>query len=85
MIEHAHLAVLSYEDITRQVRRTWRHCSFRLIARLPRPSTWTYLLDRRNEQRVFALTVPRIWLAYAAGSLRYGVFVAERAAAGGSR
>jgi tocopherol O-methyltransferase len=78
MIAGAGLALVSYDDITANVQRTWRHCTFRLLRRLTRPSSWQYLLDARNRDRIFALTVPRIWLAYATGAMRYGLFVARR-------
>ena len=78
MIADAGFDLVSYDDVSDRVRRTWRHCTARLIARLPRPSSWSYLLDSSNENRVFALTVPRIWLAYATGAMRYGVFSCSR-------
>jgi tocopherol O-methyltransferase len=80
LIADAGLELVACDDITEGVRRTWRHCTLRLLGRLPHPSTWRYLLDSRNRDRVFALTVPRIWLAYATGAMRYGTFVAERPA-----
>jgi tocopherol O-methyltransferase len=82
LIADAGLALVACDDITERVRRTWRHCTLRLLGRLPRPSTWRYLLDGGNRDRVFALTVPRIWLAYATGAMRYGLFVAERRPSG---
>jgi tocopherol O-methyltransferase len=81
LIDGAGLDLVACDDITVHVRRTWRHCTVRLLRRLPRRSTVQYLLDGRNADRVFALTVPRIWLAYATGAMRYGMFVAERPAA----
>jgi tocopherol O-methyltransferase len=37
-----------------------------------------YLFDRTRSERVFAASVPRLWLAYRVGALRYGLFVAEK-------
>ena len=78
MMEWAGLDLRSADDITAHVARTWSHCLLRLAARLPRPSSWRYLLDGRNENRIFALTVPRILLAYRAGAMKYGIFVGVR-------
>ncbi|MGH7506522.1 MAG: SAM-dependent methyltransferase [Longimicrobiales bacterium] len=78
MMEWAGLEVTAADDITARVARTWIHCLARVIGRLPRPSSWRYLLDARNENRVFAFTVPRILLAYRAGAMRYGMFEAVR-------
>ena len=37
-----------------------------------------YLLDARSKNRIFALNLPRIWLAYATGSMRYGLLTAHK-------
>ena len=36
------------------------------------------LFDRGMTNRVFALTVLRIWAAYELGSMRYGIFTAGK-------
>lgn len=76
-IDGAGLRLLSCEDLSRRVRRTWTVCARRVLARaLTDPAALRYLLDRRMTERVFALTVVRMWLAYRTGALRYGVFTA---------
>ena len=68
-----------FEDVTRQVARTWpmivRHFLLRLATR---PSYARYLLNRHARNRVFALTIFRIMLAYRTGAMRYGVFTFQK-------
>ena len=72
------LRVLSFDDLSRKVRRTWSVCLRRVAGRLMTdPEARRYVLDARNSERVFALGLGRIWLAYRTGDLRYGVFTAE--------
>jgi tocopherol O-methyltransferase len=69
----------SYQDLTRQVKRTWPICSLRFLAGLLRkPSYARYLFNQHSHNRIFALTMLRIWLSYNIGSMRYGVFVAHK-------
>lgn len=71
-------AVTSFDDLSEDVRRTWTICVRRLAGRLIRDAeARRYLLDARRSERVFALTVGRIWLAYRVGAVRYGVFTAQ--------
>jgi hypothetical protein len=37
-----------------------------------------FLLDPQRGNRIFALTVIRLWLAYRTGSMRYGILTLER-------
>lgn len=72
-------------DLTRRVARTWAVCTGRMVRRLlTRRDGWAYLTDRRNTNRRFAFTVPRLWLAYRAGALRYVLFSATRPGADAS-
>lgn len=77
-IRAAGLELETSEDLSEGVRQTWAVCVRRLAARLLTRSAWAFALDHRNRDRVFALTVPRIRLAYATGCMRYGFFVARR-------
>lgn len=66
-------------DVTRKVSRTWPICAWRfVIGLIRRPGYLRFLLDARNDNRIFALTMVRIWVAYRTGAMRYLVFVAER-------
>ncbi|MBV8214411.1 MAG: hypothetical protein JOZ08_14450 [Verrucomicrobia bacterium] len=66
-------------DCTRAVRRTWGIILRRMIGRLLTDSRYrAFLLDRRRRNRIFALTVVRLWLAYWVGAMRYGIVTVER-------
>lgn len=68
-----------YEDISRQVRRTWTICLTRLARKLISDrSYWRLLLSRRTRNRSFILSLPRLIAAYRTGAMRYGVFTFVR-------
>jgi len=82
-LRNAGFTQISHDDLTTRVRRTWSLSSRRLLLRLfTRPSSWAYLLDRRNGNRGFALTVLRILAAYRLGVMEYAMFTAVRGGAG---
>jgi len=61
------------------VKRTWPICSLRFMVGLFRnPSYAKYLFNRHSRNRVFALTMLRIWISYNIGSMRYGIFTAAK-------
>jgi tocopherol O-methyltransferase len=64
-----------FEDLTRQVAPTWPAIIRCFLARLAtRPGYLRFLLTRHARNRVFALTIFRIMLAYRTGAMRYGIF-----------
>ncbi|MFW6198345.1 MAG: SAM-dependent methyltransferase, partial [Acidobacteriota bacterium] len=66
------------EDLTRRVRRTWTICLRRLAAALlSRRDYRRFLFDGGAGERVFAVTMVRIWLAYRLGAMRYGMLTAR--------
>ena len=74
LLEAAGLVVGGAEDLTARVRRTWPVCLRRLATGLLRDPTYRrFLLDRAHGDRVFALTMLRIWRAYAVGAMQYVV------------
>jgi len=76
---NAGFVVDGFEDLSRKVRRTWTLCAGRVAKKLLTQSHYRrYLLDARSRNRIFALSLPRIWLAYAAGSMRYGLLTAYK-------
>jgi len=78
-IRDAGLEPERFDDLSARVRRTWVVSAWRVGSRLlTNPSARAFVLDRRNRDRVFALSVPRILLAYTTGCMRYGLFVASR-------
>lgn len=73
------LDVEAVEDLTRRVRRTWTICIRRLgSALVRRPDYRRFLLDAGNQERVFAVTMLRIWLAYRLRAMRYLLLTAAR-------
>lgn len=81
LLEGAGFTVDGADDISAQVQRTWPICVRRLgVALLREPSYRRFLLRARNADRVFALTMLRIWAAYASGAMRYVVFSATKGA-----
>ncbi|MDX1419374.1 MAG: methyltransferase domain-containing protein [Rubricoccaceae bacterium] len=78
-IEGAGLVVEREEDLSARVARTWTVCLRRVGGRLLRDRRYRrFLLDATEGDRVFALTLLRLRLAYATGALRYGVWVARK-------
>lgn len=74
--EAAGFAAVSFEDISRNVRRTWTICARRFAGKLVTDPYYRALL--RNpavRNRDFALSLPRLIIALRTGAMRYGVFV----------
>lgn len=68
-----------FADLSRNVRKTWSICAYRLIKTIgSNAELRRALLQRDWGNHVFARTVFRIWLAYRTGSMRYGVFSATK-------
>ena len=81
MAEAAGLKVVSHEDVTRKVRRTWRICLRRMITYLFFSAAgWRFLFSAKSRHAIFALSVARILIAYYTGSMKYGIFVFEKPA-----
>lgn len=71
--------LVNSQDCTHGVRRTWGIILRRLIGRLLTEARYrAFLLDPRRRNRIFALTVVRLWLAYRTGGMRYGIVTLER-------
>lgn len=62
-----------FDDLSRDVRRTWTVAAGRLVARLTRDPAARRVVAAGGEA-IFARSVARIWLAYRLGAMRYGVF-----------
>ena len=72
-------AVVDSRDCTREVSKTWGIILRRLAKQLLTDSRYrAFLLDRQRRNRIFALTVLRIWVAYKTGTMRYGIFTFQR-------
>lgn len=75
----AGFAVEAATDVSRRVRGTWGICTRRACAKIV--VDWqsrAYLFSAASRNRVFLLTVGRIWLAYRTGAMRYLVFRARK-------
>ena len=71
--------VVEAEDVSLQVSRTWPICAWRfMMGVLRRPSYLRFLLDSKNDNRIFAITMLRLWLAYHTGAMRYVIFSASK-------
>lgn len=78
-LENAGFVVTETRDITRQVKRTWTVITLRVLRGLAtRRGYWRYVLDPRKRERIFAVTVLRMGLAYRTGALRYGLLRADK-------
>jgi tocopherol O-methyltransferase len=74
------LRLHDYEDVSRQVRRTWGIVTRRVLAKLFTTRRYRgLLLSRATRNRQFALSLPRLILAYRTGAMRYGIFTFEKA------
>lgn len=79
MLRGAGLKNIEFEDLTHNVKKTWSVCALRCVTRISRhPFLRQRLFDPSFSNRVFAKTVLRIWLAYATGAMRYGLFSAVK-------
>jgi tocopherol O-methyltransferase len=77
LARNAGLVPICFQDVSRQVKRTWPICAGRVMRGLLRePSYRKFLLHGQTPSKIFALTIMRIWLAYELGSLRYGILTA---------
>ncbi len=67
------------DDLSAAVARTWTIILARVARRIATDRRYrAFLLDARANHRVFALSLPRLRLAYATGAMRYGLFLFER-------
>jgi tocopherol O-methyltransferase len=68
-----------YDDISRDVRKTWSICLRRLIGKMVTDAELRRLaVSSGTRSRDFILSLPRLMLALRTGAMRYGVFVWEK-------
>lgn len=68
-----------FEDLSRKVQKTWSVCIRRgLSAIASQPSYRKLLLDGESSNRVFGLTLFRIWLAFRTGCMLYGLIAGTK-------
>ncbi len=86
LVEHAGLTMSGFQDLSRHVRRTWTICLSRTLRRtVSKASYLQYLFSREATNRVFLVTMLRIWLAYRRGAIRYILFRASKPIHGGGQ
>ena len=70
-----------FHDYAQQVKKTWPLRAWRTVKGFfTKPHYRSFLFSAKNPNRVFAITLFRIWLAYELGVMRYGVFSADKPA-----
>ena len=70
--EQAGFRLVQTEDISDRVARTWRICVGRVLtALITKRRYWRFLLDPTATDRIFAVTMLRIMIAYRTRSMRY--------------
>ena len=75
--------LLQVDDISRSVGRTWAICLRRLAGKAVTDRRYLrFLLDKDAGNRVFALTMVRLLVAYRTGSMRYCVLTARKPVVG---
>jgi tocopherol O-methyltransferase len=78
--EQAGFRLVEVEDLSDQVRRTWAICIRRMLGKLFTDRRYLrFLLDGSATDRIFALTMVRILVAYRTRAMRYCLMVFERA------
>jgi tocopherol O-methyltransferase len=79
LASEAGFRLVSYEDISRNVRRTWSICARRFAGKLVTDRDIRRLaLSKAVRSRDFMLSLPRLILALRNGAMRYGLFVWEK-------
>jgi tocopherol O-methyltransferase len=79
MAAAAGFAAIGFEDIGRQVGRTWAIVMRRVARGLATdPALRRMALSRATKNRAFLLSLPRLWWALRTGAMRYGVFSWEK-------
>ena len=78
-VESAGFKNFQMQDLSRKVKRTWPLCALRTLKGLLTQARYRrFIFSSDNPNRIFALTLFRIWFAYELGIMRYGVFSADR-------
>jgi tocopherol O-methyltransferase len=79
LAEAAGFAVERVQDVTRQIERTWPMiCRIFLGKLVSKPACIRFLFNRHASNRIFALTIVRLWIAFRTGAMRYGVFTLRK-------
>jgi tocopherol O-methyltransferase len=83
LLGRAGFELLQVDDLSRSVGRTWAICLRRLAGKAVTDRRYLrFLLDKDAGNRVFALTMVRLLVAYRTGSMRYCVLTARKPVVG---
>lgn len=70
---------VEFHHLTPHVKKTWTICTWRFVkAFLTDAHLRDLMMNETSSNRIFAKTMFRIWTAYQSGSMRYGMFTAEK-------
>jgi tocopherol O-methyltransferase len=79
LLEAIGFEIDDFEDVSRQVRRTWSICIIRALKAVSHDQKYRrFLLDSKMRNRGFFIAMFRILLAYVIGTMRYGIFAAHK-------
>jgi tocopherol O-methyltransferase len=74
---NAGLVPVGFQDVSGRVKRTWPICVGRVVRGLLHDRSYRqFLFFGPSSNKIFALTVLRIWLAYKLGCMQYGILTA---------
>jgi len=82
LLEGAGFTDIAFREYSQEVKQTWPIIIGRMARRLLWDSEARAFLFNGPENRLFAKTVVRIWLAYETGAMRYGLFTARKPSVG---
>lgn len=86
LIENAGLILSGFQDLSRHVQKTWPVCLSRTLQLvLTKAAYLRFILSGKSLNRIFLVTMLRIWLAYRRGALRYILFRACKPFNGGGQ
>ncbi len=79
LIEQAGFQITHQSEHARQVKKTWAICAGRLARKLVVDPTYrSFILLAPSSEKIFALTLLRLWLAFENGAMKYWIFLAEK-------
>lgn len=79
MLTMAGFQNICHRDLTAQVKKTWAVCGWRVAKGFfTNPRLRAFLLSQDSQNRAFAKTVFRLWMAYQTGNMSYGIFTADK-------
>lgn len=81
LAESAGFSVAAVRDVTREVAPTWPRIARIFLGKLVRePRYMRFLFNRHARNRIFALTIARLCIAFRTGAMRYAIFTLEKTA-----